>query len=464
MKKFTLMLLGLAFFAVPLSIQAQEKMEGQPAAVIVKKVTTTDGGITIVKETVPEGQSVIHELKDLKDLKGENVEIHILNDEGLEINLDQKAETILYIRKAKEDMDRMKGDMENMQNEFKQLRIYMHDNQELGEKMKELGEKMGSFNAVSVSDQRPLLGIYPDENREGKGLAIGSLAGEEGAKAAGMLSGDVITAVDGQAINSTSDLRNVLSAHKVGDLVKVNYDRNGQAAETTVKLKGSSYNYSYSYSYERDPCKVFIGVYVGSTGDNGEGVRVNGIIRGTSAEKYGIQAKDVILALDDVPTNSFSELHRERDKHQPGEWYTLSILRNGQRMEIDAQFKSCEKTAEEVTEPVEEPVAEELVETVEEVAQPVVQPDFELQPESWKIYPNPTFGRLQLEFQAEPLPTTIQIQDVSGKTVYREARNQFDGYYNETIDLSSALPGQYLLSVQQGDKIKTEKIVLMPRA
>ncbi len=451
MKKFTLMLLGLALFAAHFSVQAQEKSTGGQIT-IVKKVTGDDGDVTVIKKKLTEGETVIQDLKNLEDLKGENVEVHILNEAGEEIELDG-GETILYIRKAKEDLQEMKAEMEKMDGELKKVRIFMHGDHAMGEKMKE-------FHGVKKMGERPILGIYPAESAEGAGITIGSLVSEGGAQAAGLSGGDLITMVDGQSVTKTYDLQSVLSKHKVGDAVKVNYIRNGQPGETTVTLTRSSDN--FNFNFERDPCKVFIGIYCGGHGDEGQGVRVSGIIDNTAAAKYGVQANDIILSMDDVPTNTYNELLRERNKHQSGDWFTLSILRNGQRMEVDAQFNPCEKTAE-VVEPVEEAVVvEEVVE--EQIAEPKVQPDFQLEPETWNLYPNPTFGRMQLEFQAEPLPTTIRIQDVSGKLVFNQTLNQFNGYYNEAIDLSRAVPGQYLLSVQQGDKIKTEKIVLMPRA
>lgn len=455
MKKFTLMLLGLALFAAHFSVQAQEK--GAPGQItIVKKVTGDDGDVTVIKKKLAEGETVIQDLKNLDDLKGENVEIHILNEAGEEIQLDG-GETILYIRKAKEDLQEMKAEMEKMDQEMKKVRIFMHGDKFGGEKMKELHQLQ------NIEKERPILGIYPGEDTGGEGITIGSLVSEGGAQAAGLAGGDVITMVDGQSVTQTHNLQSILSKHKVGDAVKVNYIRNGQPAETTVTLSRANDKFSFNYAYERDPCKVFIGIYCSGNGDDGQGVRVSGIIDQTAAAKFGVESNDIILSMDDVPTNSYGELLRERNKHQPGDWFTLNILRDGKQMEVDAQFNPCEKTAEEVVQPVEETiVVEEIVE--EQIIEPKVQPDFQLLPESWNLYPNPTFGRLQLEFQAEPLPTTIRIQDVSGKAVFNETINQFNGYYNEAIDLSRAVPGQYLLSVQQGDKIKTEKIVLMPRA
>jgi S1-C subfamily serine protease len=50
--------------------------------------------------------------------------------------------------------------------------------------------------------------------------------------------GDVITAIDKQPINKTSDLYDALGKHKVGDTVTVTVQRNGKSREVQVTLEG----------------------------------------------------------------------------------------------------------------------------------------------------------------------------------------------------------------------------------
>ncbi|MEO6039831.1 MAG: PDZ domain-containing protein [Saprospiraceae bacterium] len=96
--------------------------------------------------------------------------------------------------------------------------------------------------------------------------------------------------------------------------------------------------HQYSYTNERNPCRVFIGV--GTSPESG-GLKVDYTVDNTPATTYGVKVGDIILALDNAPVGSYDELVRERDKHQQGEAFTLSILREGSRMNINARFKAC---------------------------------------------------------------------------------------------------------------------------
>ncbi len=52
-----------------------------------------------------------------------------------------------------------------------------------------------------------------------------------------ILLGDVITAIDGQKVETTDDLQTILDRHKVGDQVSVDYTRDGRPRRTTVTLQ-----------------------------------------------------------------------------------------------------------------------------------------------------------------------------------------------------------------------------------
>jgi S1-C subfamily serine protease len=106
---------------------------------------------------------------------------------------------------------------------------------------------------------RPVLGISTDEQLNQliakqlgvKGVAVlkveaGSPAEAAGLRAArsapngGIVAGDVITAVDGKAVDSVARLVNRLDEHKVGDTIKLTVMRDGKPTELTATLKAGS--------------------------------------------------------------------------------------------------------------------------------------------------------------------------------------------------------------------------------
>jgi S1-C subfamily serine protease len=321
---------------------------------------------------------------------------------------------------------------------------------------------IGRCKTWASQDDQPILGIYPGENANEKGILVSSLVRGKGAESAGLLAGDMIVKVDGKDLTMGRTIRAALVGHKVGEAVAVVFDRDGARKEVLVTLSpGEGYSrQAYSYTIERDPCAVFIGVYTTSHNMNVGGVRVTGVIDDTPAKMSNIQSGDVILALDGQAVNSHNELARERDKHQPGDLFRLTILRDGEQMDVEAQFKACDKKGAVVKE-------EETV-VVNQAPQPIenttntTQNDLKF--EVFEAYPNPTFGPVTIRFEAEAVPTTVRITDMNGKTVFNQVLNNFGGFYNEQVNLANRTAGNYILSVEQGGKVQAKTLVLMPRA
>lgn len=84
----------------------------------------------------------------------------------------------------------------------------------------------------------PVIGISLDMNYTGEGAQVatsgrGILAGSPAEKA-GLRGGDIVIALDGQAINGPEELIVAVRSKSVGDVVRVTYKRNG--SEKTVSL------------------------------------------------------------------------------------------------------------------------------------------------------------------------------------------------------------------------------------
>lgn len=294
----------------------------------------------------------------------------------------------------------------------------------------------------------------------------------------GIKAGDVILTLDGVPVTTQSELVYERNKHKAGDPFTLVILRDGREMKIDARFKECSEEEqmmsrlkvlapryeNFTYSVNRNPCAVFIGIYTTDRAMSGEGLRITGVIEDTPAKESGLQPGDVILSLDGQPINTYSELLVERNKHQPGDPFQLNILRDGEYLQIDATFKSCEKK-QDVLVPVKEKV--ELIKEETPSAQredPARPSDATLQLETFDAYPNPTFGPLNVLFEAEALPTTVRIMDVTGKAVYSNTLNQFSGYFSEQIDLFGNPPGTYILTVQQDNRLISKKITLLPRA
>ena len=75
-----------------------------------------------------------------------------------------------------------------------------------------------------------------------KGAYVTKVVPESGAEKAGLQAGDVITAVDGQTINSIEELPNIIGEYAPGDEVEISYLREGTSEKTMATLgEGGSF-------------------------------------------------------------------------------------------------------------------------------------------------------------------------------------------------------------------------------
>lgn len=70
-----------------------------------------------------------------------------------------------------------------------------------------------------------------------KGVFVFQVALDSPAGRAGLSRGDIILKVDGKEVNSVKETRLIVSDHKIGDKVKIEYDRNGQIFDIDVTLR-----------------------------------------------------------------------------------------------------------------------------------------------------------------------------------------------------------------------------------
>ncbi|MCL1867840.1 MAG: PDZ domain-containing protein, partial [Paludibacter sp.] len=73
-----------------------------------------------------------------------------------------------------------------------------------------------------------------------------------------------------------------------------------------------------------------------------EGAYVSEIVKGSAAEKAGIESGDVITAIDDTKIASASELQEQVGRHRPGDKIKITILRGEKTMTKTAELKNVQ--------------------------------------------------------------------------------------------------------------------------
>ena len=84
----------------------------------------------------------------------------------------------------------------------------------------------------------PVIGATVTGDGSGNGVTLSAVTPDGAADQAGLRANDVITAIDGQRVNEPEDLIVAIRTHRPGDVVTLNYERNGNSASVQVRLGG----------------------------------------------------------------------------------------------------------------------------------------------------------------------------------------------------------------------------------
>jgi serine protease Do len=84
--------------------------------------------------------------------------------------------------------------------------------------------------------RRPRLGVSIQDVAEGKGVKVTDVDDESAAEKAGLRKDDIITSIDGKAVNSVDELKTELRDVKEGASVKLTYQRNGKTETATISF------------------------------------------------------------------------------------------------------------------------------------------------------------------------------------------------------------------------------------
>ncbi|MEM6936470.1 MAG: Do family serine endopeptidase [Pseudomonadota bacterium] len=195
-----------------------------------------------------------------------------------------------------------------------------------------IGFAIPSAMAAAVMDQilefgevtRGLLGITGSpvnsviaefyELEDVRGAVVTDVSEDSGAEKAGVKVDDVILAVDGEEIANFQDLRNVIGLRRPGEAVELSIVRNGKARKINAIL-GSRESIQVARA-EPESNDALRGVRLTEIPSDHplsgevEGVMVEQVARGSSAQRQGLQPGDIITAVNKKAIDSMSDFNR----------------------------------------------------------------------------------------------------------------------------------------------------------
>jgi Do/DeqQ family serine protease len=173
----------------------------------------------------------------------------------------------------------------------------------------EYGEVRRGQLGVVIQDLTTELAEAFDIDRQQQGVVIAEVQKNSAADEAGVIAGDIITHIDGKALESASKLRNEVGLRRIGDNVRLKLLRDGR--EKTIKVTIGEAQSTLASNSSDHP---FLAGATLKADSQGEGVEVVSIERQSMAARSGLREGDVILSANRQRIVSLEDLNKAIDK------------------------------------------------------------------------------------------------------------------------------------------------------
>ena len=213
---------------------------------------------------------------------------------------------------------------------------------------------------AAFSQQRPVLGVAVagldfrelDEMSLSYGVRVISIKPKSPAEQAGIKVGDIITAIDDQAVFSPARLQWLAGKARAKKEAKLSLYRSGESSDLNVDLTAASREYEKEKKAAAGRSFIGIGmqpmnkVLREAFGTPAEvGVLVTEVIESSPAMKAGIKAGDVIVELAGKSVDQVSDIYRALNYFEPGETLSFKIYRDKQEDSMELTLGSLPRPA-----------------------------------------------------------------------------------------------------------------------
>lgn len=211
-----------------------------------------------------------------------------------------------------------------------------------------------------IVPNKAVLGVIT-EKKAPNGVTIKTIGKDTPAEKAGLKTGDIITAIDGDKVNEPEELFEKISEYQPADKVTVSYLRNGKANKISVTLgerkdvktedlgifpgnprsfnflppggnfRGDDNGFNNWFNLGDDSPKL--GLQVQDTPE-ANGAEVIGVTMDSPASKAGFKREDIVTELADSPVKSAGDLSKIYKDNQDKKEITAKVTRNGKTESI----------------------------------------------------------------------------------------------------------------------------------
>ena len=171
------------------------------------------------------------------------------------------------------------------------------------------------------------------------GAIISQVIQDSPAEDAGVEEQDVIVSVDGEIVDNSSKLKNLISSDRPNDKTRLTVIRDGKEKKLVVTLgvRPGEEELKETYQYGGQQFDL-LGLRVESFKEESEsifsfaeltGVRVIDVKSNSSAHENNIQRGDIITEIGKTSLSDIKDYKKELDNYSLGDTIMLRVLRNG---------------------------------------------------------------------------------------------------------------------------------------
>jgi S1-C subfamily serine protease len=197
---------------------------------------------------------------------------------------------------------------------------------------------------------RPYLGVRFGPNENGDGVVIAEVVVDSPAAEAGLQAGDVVTAVNGEAIGG-GNLADSVGTFQPGDVLTLTIDRDGESQDVDVTLgtapdtfgrrgpgqrggRGNGDGGRFEFEFGNRP---FLGV---SLNDTDAGAEVQEVVADSPAEVAGLAAGDVITAINGEAVTDAQSVVDAISALEADTEVTITVDRDGETDDLTATLEA----------------------------------------------------------------------------------------------------------------------------
>ncbi len=194
-----------------------------------------------------------------------------------------------------------------------------------------------------------------------RGVVVNEIVSESPADKAGLKEEDVILSANGTTINDPDDLSNVVEKAKPGDKMSLDVVRGGHEMQVVVTLGDRSDNPDRGFSVMQAPkagrawafnfnndegsyigvqltdLSTQLGDYFGV--EDGNGVLITDVEKDTPADKAGLKAGDIIVAIDDEKVSQSGDVQDAVQGKEAGSTVSIGIMRERHPMTLKVEVE-----------------------------------------------------------------------------------------------------------------------------